>query len=44
VNIYDGESEAAVAREMERIGFPFDEIQEVQFSASHEELRRMAGL
>jgi hypothetical protein len=43
VNIYDGESEAAVGRELERIGFPYDEIQEIQFSASHEELRRMAG-
>ena len=43
VNIYDGESDAAVGRELERIGFPFDEIQEIQFSASHEELRRMAG-
>jgi hypothetical protein len=43
VNIYDGESDQAVARELERIGFPFDEIQEVQFAASHEELRRMAG-
>jgi hypothetical protein len=41
VNIYEGESDQAVARELERIGFPFDEIQEVQFSVSHEELRRM---
>ena len=43
VNIYDGASEAAVGREMERIGFPFDEIQEVQFAASHADLMRMAG-
>ena len=43
INIYDGESDQAVARELERIGFPFDEIQEVQFSASHEDLRRMVG-
>ena len=31
VNIYDGDDEAAVERELERIGFPFDEIQELQF-------------
>jgi len=43
VNIYDAESAAAVGREMERIGFPFDEIQEVQFAASAEDLRRMVG-
>jgi len=41
VNIYDGESEQAVGRELERIGFPFDEIKEIQFSASHDDLRRM---
>ena len=40
VNIYEGESEAAVGRELERIGFPFDEIKEIQFSASAEDLRR----
>jgi hypothetical protein len=43
VNVYDADGEAAVAREMERIGFPFDEIQEVQFAASSDDLRRMAG-
>jgi hypothetical protein len=43
VNIYDGESEAAVGRELERIGFPYDEIQEVQFAAGADDLRRMIG-
>jgi hypothetical protein len=43
VNIYDGESDAAVGRELERIGFPYDEIQEVQFAASADDLRRMVG-
>ena len=43
VNIYEAESPEAVAREMERVGFPFDEIQEIQFSASAEELRKMSG-
>jgi len=41
INIYDGESQDAVARELERVGFPFDEIQEIQFSASADELRKM---
>jgi hypothetical protein len=43
VNIYDAENEAALAREFERIGFPFDEIQEIQFGASAEDLRKMSG-
>jgi Protein of unknown function (DUF4242) len=43
VNIYDADNAAAVAREFERIGFPFDEIQEVQFGASADELRKMVG-
>lgn len=41
VNIYEGESNEAVARELERIGFPFDEIQEIQFSGSADDLRKM---
>lgn len=41
VNLYDGDSEQAVARELERIGFPFDEIKELQFAASATELRQM---
>lgn len=43
VNIYDADSAEALGREFERIGFPFDEIQEVQFSASAEDLRGMTG-
>ena len=43
VNIYDADTKDAVAREFERIGFPFDEIQEVQFGASAEDLRKMSG-
>jgi len=42
VNIYDAESAEAVGREFERIGFPFDEIQEIQFQASADELRAMS--
>ena len=42
VNIYDGASAEAVGRELERIGFPFDEIQEIQFAASADDLRKMS--
>ena len=43
VNLYDGENEQAVERELERIGFPFDEIKELQFSASAKDLKQMGG-
>jgi hypothetical protein len=43
VNLYDGENEAAVSRELERIGFPFDEIKELQFTASADDLKKMIG-
>lgn len=43
VNIYEAADEQALAREFERIGFPFDEIQEIQFGATAEDLRKMAG-
>nr|HEX4316438.1 nickel-binding protein [Kofleriaceae bacterium] len=43
VNLYDAESPQAVARELERIGFPFDEIKEQQFAASRADLVKMAG-
>jgi hypothetical protein len=41
VNIYEAASSEAVGRELERVGFPFDEIQEVQFAASADDLRKM---
>ena len=43
VNLYDGENEQVVERELERIGFPFDEIKELQFSASANDLKQMGG-
>ena len=43
VNLYDADSSEAVGRELERVGFPFDEIQEVQFAASADDLRKMMG-
>jgi hypothetical protein len=42
VNIYEAESAEAVGREFERIGFPYDEIQEIQFAASAEDMQKMA--
>jgi hypothetical protein len=43
VNIYDGESAEHVGRELERLGFAYDEIQEVQFALGHADLRKMVG-
>ena len=43
VNLYDADSEQQVSRELERIGFPFDEIKELQFSASHADLKKMVS-
>jgi hypothetical protein len=43
VNIYEGDSEEAVGRELERVGFPYDEIQQIQFEASASDLRSMIG-
>ena len=43
VNIYDGDSAEAVGRELERVGFPYDEIQEIQFAASMDDFRKMTG-
>jgi Protein of unknown function (DUF4242) len=43
INLYDGDNEQAVARELERIGFPFDEIKELQFGANRDDLVKMAG-
>ena len=41
VNLYEADDADAVEREMESIGFPFDEIAEVQFDASADDLRAM---
>jgi hypothetical protein len=38
VNIYEGDSAAAVERELERVGFPFDEVQELQFEGTADDL------
>ena len=41
VNIYEADSAASVEREMESVGFPFDEIAAIQFDASADDLRAM---
>lgn len=41
VNFYEADDAGSVEREMERIGFPFDEIAQVQFEASPDDLRAM---
>jgi hypothetical protein len=43
VNLYDGDNAEAVGRELERIGFPFDEIKELQFAASAADLEKLIG-
>ena len=43
INLYDGDSEQTIARELERIGFPFDEIKPQQFAASAADLKKMIG-
>jgi hypothetical protein len=41
IQIYDAESREALESEYERLGFPFDEIHEVQLEVTHEELGQM---
>lgn len=41
VTVYDAEDEAALVKEFERLGFPHDEIHEVQINLSHDELAAM---
>jgi hypothetical protein len=41
VTLYEGESEEAVVREFERLGFPHDEIHEIQLNIPREALEAM---
>lgn len=43
VTLYEGESAAAVESEFERVGFPFEEIHEIQLDVSREQLERMVA-
>lgn len=39
VSIYDAEDKAALEREFERIGFPFDDIHEINYTLDEQGLR-----
>lgn len=39
--IYEAESEAALIEQFEAIGFPYDEINEIQFSQTFAEMKQM---
>ena len=43
VNLFDAESEDALVREFERLGWPYEEIHELELSVSAEELRAMVA-
>lgn len=43
VTYYDAADDASLVREFERLGFPYQEIHEIQFSATAEDLKRMIG-
>ncbi|MBV9099806.1 MAG: DUF4242 domain-containing protein [Candidatus Dormibacteraeota bacterium] len=43
VTLYDGENAEAVESEFERIGFPFEEIHEMQLDVSREQLEKMVA-
>ena len=41
VSVYEAESAAAVEQEFERVGFPFDSINEIDYTLSAAELSRL---
>ena len=43
VNLFDADSEDALVREFERLGWPHDEIHELELSVTAEELRAMVA-
>jgi len=43
VNLFDANSEDALVREFERLGWPYEEIHELELSVSAEELRAMVA-
>jgi len=42
VTLYEGDSQDAVVKEFERLGFPYDEIHEIQINLPREQLEAMA--
>ena len=43
VTVYQAESQAALESEFERLGFPWDEVHEVQVNLDHAALKQMVG-
>ena len=43
VSVYEAADRAALEREFERLGFPFQEIHEVQLAMTHAELEQMVA-
>ena len=43
VNLFDADSEDALVREFERLGWPYEEIHELELSVTAEELRAMVA-
>jgi hypothetical protein len=41
VSVYEADSAAAVEQEFERVGFPFDSINEIDFTLSADQLTQM---
>ena len=43
VTISEADDAAKVEKEFERLGFPFDEVHEIQINITHDQLAQMAG-
>jgi hypothetical protein len=43
VSVYEAEDAAALQREFERVGFPFEEIHEMQLSFTREQMSEIAA-
>jgi len=43
VTVYEAEDQAALEREFERLGFPWDEVHAVQVHMDHAALRQIVG-
>ena len=43
VTYYEAESEAMLVKEFERLGFPHDEVHEIQMAFTREQLEQMAA-
>ena len=41
VTVYEGDNAGAVEQEFERLGFPFEEVHEVQLSITRDQLQQM---